>query len=759
MLWRGLNADALRTLSRLTTTDPDDTVQKLALEASVFTKLQHFSSADQKLWEAESYCRTGDYAACGTVLRARGVLAVDRGELIDARHLFLASLSNAQKHHDKFQAATALVNLSAVALQTDRYDEATDWSRAAQRTAFEAGAEDDVQAATGNLAWAYFELGDHQRALALFLDAEKEASRLGALRTELKWLENIGYVYQTNGNSVGAAPVYGQALELARRLDLKQDIVISLEDLAYAAIDAGKLDEATAYVDQLAPLAEASGNRERELLVIMSVRGKIAAARRQDREAENLLFGVEEDHAGQTGLSLGAGIALAQLYEREGRTLPAEAMYRKSLTTFESARTDIRREESRLPFLANAESIYDSYIHFLVNHGRSAEALTLADQSRALTLAEGLGLASASKASTPLRLNAGAVALKSGATLLFYWLGKQQSYLWAVTPSKTFLFTLLPQQQIAAAVERYSQDLTGIKDPLGNANSDGRSLYAMLVAPAASLIRPGSDVVVCADGALSKLNFETLIVPGPGPVSISAAHYWIEDATIVVAPSLSMLASSHAPHENSNKLLMIGDAVSSSPDYPELPLASLEMRLIKQHFPADDETVLARGDATPSSYLASNPEKFAFIHFVAHGTASRTDPLESAIVLSPNRSPDRDVEASFKLYARDIIRHPIDARLVTISACYGSGARTYAGEGLIGLSWSFLRAGAHNVIGALWNVSDESTPRLMDLVYQGIQKGLPPSDALRKAKLAVLHTQGEFRKPFYWAPFQLCVGR
>ena len=57
--------------------------------------------------------------------------------------------------------------------------------------------------------------------------------------------------------------------------------------------------------------------------------------------------------------------------------------------------------------------------------------------------------------------------------------------------------------------------------------------------------------------------------------------------------------------------------------------------------------------------------------------------------------------------------------MVTKRACYGSGTRSYAGEGLVGLSWAFLRAGAHNVIGALWEVSDESTPRLMDTLYQG----------------------------------------
>lgn len=755
MQWRGLNTDASLALSQVATTDSNDTVQKLTLQASVLTKLRQFSAADEKLGEAERLCKKTDYASCGGVPRVRGVFAIDRGQMFAARDFFLESFSYARSHHDQFLETTALVNLGVAALRSDHYDEAADWSKSAHRAALGIGAGDLEQMSSGNLGYAYFELGDHQKALDRLLDAEERATKIGDLRFKLIWLEDIGLVYQTDGEPERAAPIYRQALELAKRIDSKFDVVVTLEELTYAAIDAGKLEEASAYVEQLAPLAEGSGNRQRELLVVKSVRGKIAAARRQDREAEELLRGVEEDHTGQTGLSLGAGNALAQLYERENRASAAETMYRKTLATFESARADLKNEESRLPFLANAGSLYDSYIHFLVSHGKSDEALAVADRSRALTLAEGLGLAPTAHPSAPNRLNASAIAQKAHATLLFYWLGKQQSYLWAITPAKTALFVLPPQQQISTTVDYYTQALTGFKDPLAEANSDARSLYTMLVAPAAHFIPAGSNVVICADGALSKLNFETLLAPGPA----SNSHYWIEDATVAVAPSLSMLAAARPPRDDNNKLLMIGDAVSSNPDYPELPLASLEMRLIKQHFTPEKETILARRDATPASYLASNLEKFAFIHFVAHGTASRTDPLESAIILSPVRDPNRDLDDSFKLYARDIIRHPIDARLVTISACYGSGARTYAGEGLVGLSWSFLRAGAHNVIAALWNVSDESTPRLMDLVYQGIQNGLAPSDALRKAKLAVLHTEGEFRKPFYWAPFQLCVGR
>jgi CHAT domain-containing protein len=115
-------------------------------------------------------------------------------------------------------------------------------------------------------------------------------------------------------------------------------------------------------------------------------------------------------------------------------------------------------------------------------------------------------------------------------------------------------------------------------------------------------------------------------------------------------------------------------------------------------------------------------------------------------------------EDSFKLYARDIIRYPLRAELVTVSTCRSAGARAYSGEGLVGLSWAFVRAGAHNVIGALWDVSDASTPQLMDELYGELKKGRAPDLALRQAKLTLLHSSASFSRPFYWAPFQLYTG-
>jgi len=410
----------------------------------------------------------------------------------------------------------------------------------------------------------------------------------------------------------------------------------------------------------------------------------------------------------------------------------------------------VASEEFRLPFLANATHLYDDYIRFLIERGKATDALQLADYSRAQTLAEGLGLLPRKPRAVAIAsLNPQQVARRMRGVVLFYWLGPQQSYLWVVTKERVNLLPIPPASEIEPLVKNYRTALVASRDVLESANQDGRKLYDLLVAPARQLIGHDANVVVIPDGALNTLNFETLLVSEP------SMHYWLEDVTIANASSLRLLSAiTPVPRKTSGTLLLMGDPVSPGAEYGTLPKAAEEMSDIERHFPPSQRLVYARTQATPPAYLASTPEQYSYIHFVAHGTASQLSPLDSAVVLS--RSTAR--EDSFKLYARDIIHQPLHADLVTISTCYGAGARAYSGEGLVGLSWAFLRAGAHNVIGALWEVSDSSTPQLMDQLYAGLGKGRPPAEALRAAKLAMLHSDSVFRKPFYWAPFQLYTG-
>jgi CHAT domain-containing protein len=143
----------------------------------------------------------------------------------------------------------------------------------------------------------------------------------------------------------------------------------------------------------------------------------------------------------------------------------------------------------------------------------------------------------------------------------------------------------------------------------------------------------------------------------------------------------------------------------------------------------------------------SDPGRFRYIHFVAHGTASRSSPLDSAVILSPTpENPE-----NFKLYARDVVQMPLRARLVTISACFGSGLRTYIGEGLVGLAWAFLRAGAHNVIGALWEADDAATPLLMDRLYGELQAGSAPDASRSTGRLFSCMPAHEASREAGWA--------
>ena len=757
MLGRGMYTDALGALASFEP-DPstqDETIRVLAIEAVALTHQEPLFAAEQKLEHAELLCRGTDFPACGDVLRARGNLALKQGQPGLAREYYLDAIAFARAHHDGLLEAGVTVNLGTAAMRVNHYDEALNWSTAAYRKAQEIGAENTALMASGNLGWTYLQLGDTERALDRFLEAERGAERLGDPHRELTWITATGYVYRDTGDLTRATQSYRRAFELAKQIDSKEDIVNSLEDLAQVSIDAGKLDDASAYIAELIPLESTGGNHLSANVLL--TQGMLAAARRQDQQAESLLREVQNNSANPTTTRLGAGEQLALLFEAEGNAQAAEQIYKATLNEFDSAQADLKSEESKLPFVANAARIYDDYIHLLLLQGRSDEALAVADRSRARTLAQSLGPAAKNGAIKTAALNPRQVARKAGATLLFYWMGQKQSCVWAITPAKISYFPLPTQADIAGKIDRYRKVVLGYENPLEARNGDGQELYRLLVAPAAALIRPDAPVMILADGALSQLNFETLLVPSATAKQDANSghnpdlHYWIDDVTLLSAPSLAMLAAAKPVRTSARNLLLLGNPVAPSEEFASLPFFKFEMTRIQKHFDPKNVATFTSQQATPTAYLGSSPAHYSYIHFVSHAVSSRTDPLDSAIILS-NASPNSD---SYKLYARDIMQRPIDARLVTISACYGSGTRSYAGEGLVGLSWAFLRAGAHSVIGALWEVSDDSSPRLMDGLYQGIEDGQPPAAALRKAKLSLLHSGSRFATPFYWAPYQI----
>jgi CHAT domain-containing protein len=251
--------------------------------------------------------------------------------------------------------------------------------------------------------------------------------------------------------------------------------------------------------------------------------------------------------------------------------------------------------------------------------------------------------------------------------------------------------------------------------------------------------------VIAPDGPLCALNFETLPIPGSTP------HFWIQDVTISVAPSLSLLALGGAPRKPGGppSLLLIGDPISPLPaQFPNLQFGPREIAAIDSALPNFQKTVIRKERAQPAVYAQSAPGNFDYIHFVAHGVANSQYPLESAVILSSDGK-------EYELRARDVVTRRLKASLVSLSSCRSAGARIYAGEGLVGFPWAFLQAGARSVVAGLWDVDDESTARLMSQLYAAIGRGRDPAAALREAKLNLIQTSPNWSKPYYWGPFEL----
>jgi CHAT domain-containing protein len=203
----------------------------------------------------------------------------------------------------------------------------------------------------------------------------------------------------------------------------------------------------------------------------------------------------------------------------------------------------------------------------------------------------------------------------------------------------------------------------------------------------------------------------------------------------------------------SKRLLVIGAAIQADPHFPVLPNAPREMESVARYF--DPEKVRRRSgaDATPESYFSNSPGNFQYIYFAAHGISDPTDAMDSAIILSPDRT------GHYRLLAHDIMKEKLHADLVTISACEGAGKNLQSLEGLLGLEWAFLRAGAHRVVAGLWDVDDASTPGFMNDFYRDLMHGQNTVDALRNAKKAMLHSNdAAHAHPYYWASLQLYTG-
>jgi CHAT domain-containing protein/tetratricopeptide (TPR) repeat protein len=750
LIWQGNNKDALVLLQQMpiVSSDTKFEVRRKILLSIAQARLGQLDQAEITILEAER--QSPDSSLRAEVAGAKGSVDMEKSDLEDAERQFQVSLAGARFTQDRFRQTQSLVNLGHVAVAEEHYEDALTRFKEASDIARSINAKLLLEKIVANLGWIYYKLGDFDQSLTYSIEAEKQSSKLGSTIDQVGLLNNAGLSEYRLEDFTAARPFYERALALAQSIQNQQLILDAHVNLGFLLLRLGDSDAAAGHVSEANRLA-ASMRIDRAALEPTLLDALLLNARGDTQGATKKLLDMEKRSSGVPSLQWQSESNLARIYSETGRQTEADYWFGRSIDTLQRQRSSLTSVESTLPFLANGTDLYDGYMKHLIDEHRPDEALNVIDESRAESLADGLRLSRPEqKRQSPQSLNARSIAARLQATILVYSLRPKVSYLWVITPTRQQFYQIAGSETILPLIQLHTKMILASKDLLSQPTSPGRSLYNELVQPAQNLIKTGSKVFIVGDKALNGLNFETLQTPG------ESSHYWIEDVTITNAKSLQLLSvkQAKAPQYADRRILLMGDPVYRKGEYAELPNASSEIKDVASHFSSDHRVVLTGAQASPEAYQLNNAGHFSYIHFVAHGTANMTIPLDSAVVLSRNR----DDATIYKLYARDILKQNLNADLVTVSACNGSGVRNYSGEGLVGLAWAFLRAGAHHVIGAMWEVSDVSTPQLMDHLYSELARGSEPDVALRSAKLSMIHSDGVFRKPLYWAAFQLYSG-
>lgn len=274
-----------------------------------------------------------------------------------------------------------------------------------------------------------------------------------------------------------------------------------------------------------------------------------------------------------------------------------------------------------------------------------------------------------------------------------------------------------------------------------------RDLYDTLIAPvAAHLPTDGTPVVIEPHGPLWLLPFAAL--------RTSDDTWLIDEWPLLVTPSKDALEEIRTEPDYGTPAELDGLLVGN----PEMPTISLgddvelelsplpgteaEVTQIAALLPAERRRVLLGAEAGRAQVQRLAVD-YGVLHLATHGIASEGDPLASFVVLAADDGDDG------RLTARQVVDLALPADLVVLSACQ-TGLGRVSGDGMLGLSRSFLVAGARAVLVSLWSVSDEATADLMTAFYQGYLSYDDKALALQQAMQKVRQT---YPHPRDWAAF------
>lgn len=322
-----------------------------------------------------------------------------------------------------------------------------------------------------------------------------------------------------------------------------------------------------------------------------------------------------------------------------------------------------------------------------------------------------------------------------------------------VTPMESAVVTLtadelkvrelsIDEPWMTESIERLTESISA-----GEAidESDLQTLSEQLLA---DLSDESSELIVVCDGPLHRLPWAILrdIHRTGEPLGITRSISHAVSATAYLALTGRALPT---PERD---LLLVGDPAYTPQQFPDprhrrLAGTARELAAIAALHP--DHTLLAGADATEARVVEELP-RHRRAHFACHGAGDDQSAAFGGLFLAPPRPTDEALVENTDdiLEAWEIEDLSIPCETVVLASCSTAGGEILRGEGLVGLAHAFHRAGAREILAALWPVDDAATARFMTALYEALNEGEPLAPAVRRTREAFAA-----ERPAHWAPW------
>ncbi|MEO8200258.1 MAG: CHAT domain-containing protein [Gemmatimonadota bacterium] len=662
-------------------------------------------------------------------LQWRGYLLMTNGQFGEAREAFDRAILEGTAVGNRGSVAHAHLNLTAVYLRFGDLLTATNFAVVADSELNAVGdhrALNTLRLLRGDLARA---AGDTARARTIYTDVISRSSRYGGYSSVGPY-RSLARMALVRGDWAGAEHLLLQAQSIANRTGFEVWARRIQYDFGLLALARNDLPEAERRFTTL----------RSELRPEEQERGYAATV----RMAEVALRLGNLDRA--TGLMQEAADSLDARRMRLGdRSL--------RLLAFQ------RRDDDSDPDLAMA-----TILAGMVAGGRVEAAFSLAERRRARELRERMLRLDVLRGAGNLNVSGGGQtgtsaelirAIPDSSTAIIEFVtgrGGEPSVAFALSRAGLRAVILPKADSLLPDIERL-QVFIQSRQP---ATALARSLGAAILDPVLALLPSNvQSLVIIPDGPLHHVPFEALIARD-GPVITRYAVSLLPSITVGV--QLWQRPPSTSPPD----ILAFGDpefgtglptgsegaafrtAFTASGGLGRLRHSGGEVERVGRY--AKHATVLRLRQASEAYLRSSDLARYRVIHFATHALVDERSAARTALALAPGNGQDGFVSAA------DLAGLHLRADLVVLSACRTAGGQVINGEGVQGLTAPLLEAGARATVATRWQVSDDQTMEILDVMYQGLAHGLTAGAALQTAKLDAFHRGVP---PAEWAAFVL----